>query len=140
MYPSHIKRVLAIAALALAPLAAQAQEYPSRAITFVVPFGPGSATDQLARAIGQGVTIALENRPGQTCSGRIEHISERHVETAPAALTRASKGSAGRPKWKLTTSGRVSSGDREIGLETQVTSNYDDAGQVAWARGAGIEV
>lgn len=75
MHPSPIKRALAIAALAaapltVAPLAAQAQEYPSRAITFVVPFGPGSATDQLARAIGQGVTdqtgqvVVIENKPG----------------------------------------------------------------------------
>ena len=31
------------------------------------------------------------------------------------------------------TSGRVSSGDREISLETQVTSNYDDAGTAHYA-------
>ncbi len=49
---------------------AMAQEFPSRNITFVVPFGPGSATDQLARAIGQGVTelsgatVVIENKPG----------------------------------------------------------------------------
>lgn len=75
MHTSPIQRSLAIAALAvaplvLAPLAAQAQAYPSHAITFVVPFGPGSATDQLARAIGQGVTdqtgqpVVIENKPG----------------------------------------------------------------------------
>jgi len=61
---------LLAAALALcAPLAAQAK-YPERPITFVVPFGAGSATDQLARAIGQGVTeqsgqtVVIENKPG----------------------------------------------------------------------------
>lgn len=49
---------------------ALAQDFPSRSITFVVPFGPGSATDQLARAIGQGVnelsgaTVVIENKPG----------------------------------------------------------------------------
>jgi len=54
--------------LATAP--AHAQEFPNKAITFVVPFGPGSATDQLARAIGQGVTelsgatVVIENKPG----------------------------------------------------------------------------
>jgi len=54
----------------LVPAHAVAQEFPSRPITFVVPFGPGSATDQLARAIGQGVTdesgatVVIENKPG----------------------------------------------------------------------------
>ena len=49
---------------------AMAQTFPSKPITFVVPFGPGSATDQLARAIGQGVTeksgvtVVIENKPG----------------------------------------------------------------------------
>lgn len=49
---------------------AMAQDFPARPITFVVPFGPGSATDQLARAIGQGVTeqsgqtVVIENKPG----------------------------------------------------------------------------
>ncbi|MCC2595677.1 tripartite tricarboxylate transporter substrate binding protein [Pusillimonas sp. MFBS29] len=54
------------------PLAGQAVAagYPDKPITFVVPFGPGSATDQLARAIGQGITeqtnqvVVIENKPG----------------------------------------------------------------------------
>ncbi|WP_353150182.1 tripartite tricarboxylate transporter substrate binding protein [Pollutimonas bauzanensis] len=64
------KNLLATALLLCLPLAAQAQDYPTRPITFVVPFGPGSATDQLARAIGQGVTeqsgqvVVIENKPG----------------------------------------------------------------------------
>ncbi len=66
-----IKKTLLAAAISLClPLAAHAQGYPSHAITFVVPFGAGSATDQLARAIGQGVTeqsgqvVVIENKPG----------------------------------------------------------------------------
>jgi tripartite-type tricarboxylate transporter receptor subunit TctC len=61
---------IAIAALALAAAGAFAQEYPSKPITFVVPFAAGSATDQLARSLGQGVTdatkqsIVVENKPG----------------------------------------------------------------------------
>jgi len=49
---------------------ASAQDFPSKPITFVVPFGPGSATDQLARAVAQGVTeksgttVVIENKPG----------------------------------------------------------------------------
>ncbi|UYO92231.1 Bug family tripartite tricarboxylate transporter substrate binding protein [Pollutimonas sp. M17] len=71
MNPGHIKKNLLAATLCLClPLAALAQDYPSKSITFVVPFGPGSATDQLARAIGQGITeqtkqvVVIENKPG----------------------------------------------------------------------------
>src|SRR5690606_36320045 len=52
------------------PMAGYAQNYPDKPITFVVPFGPGSVTDQFARAIGQGVTeqtgqaVVIENKPG----------------------------------------------------------------------------
>lgn len=71
---THRRKFLLAACLAslpwLAPAQAHAQEFPNRPITFVVPFGPGSATDQLARAIGQGVTdlagvtVVIENKPG----------------------------------------------------------------------------
>ena len=49
---------------------APAQEYPAKPITFFVPFAAGSATDTLARSLGQGVTaetrqnIVIDNRPG----------------------------------------------------------------------------
>ncbi|MYN12037.1 tripartite tricarboxylate transporter substrate binding protein [Pusillimonas sp. TS35] len=61
--------LLAAATCLAAPLAAQAK-YPDQPITFVVPFGAGSATDQLARALGQGVTeqtsqaVVIENKAG----------------------------------------------------------------------------
>ncbi|OWG14164.1 ABC transporter substrate-binding protein [Delftia sp. K82] len=60
----------AAAAPALALALALAQDYPSKPITFVVPFAAGSATDQLARALGQAVTTAtkqavvVENKGG----------------------------------------------------------------------------
>ena len=50
--------------------AARADDYPSRPITLVVPFGPGSGTDQLARMLAQGlgeevkVPITVDNRGG----------------------------------------------------------------------------
>lgn len=68
-----MKRLLYAAAGALslalaAPLAAQT--YPAKPITFVVPFAAGSATDQLARALGQpiaaetGQSVIVDNKPG----------------------------------------------------------------------------
>jgi len=50
--------------------AAMGQEYPAKPVTFFVPFAAGSATDTLARSLGQGVTAAtkhnvvIDNRPG----------------------------------------------------------------------------
>lgn len=71
---AHRRKFLLAACMAtlpwLATAPAHAQEFPNKPITFVVPFGPGSATDQLARAIGQGVTelsgatVVIENKPG----------------------------------------------------------------------------
>lgn len=63
--------VAALAALLLVPYAeARAQPYPSKPIRFVVPFGAGSATDALARIIGQdieqtlGQPIIVVQKPG----------------------------------------------------------------------------
>jgi tripartite-type tricarboxylate transporter receptor subunit TctC len=59
MYRSLLAAALALTALAAVPLQAQAQgqAWPAKPITFVVPFAAGSATDQLARALGQSITI-----------------------------------------------------------------------------------
>jgi tripartite-type tricarboxylate transporter receptor subunit TctC len=65
--------VLALAGC-LAAVVAQAQEkaadYPSRPVTFVVPFAPGGSTGLIARIIGQkleqrlGKPFIIEHRPG----------------------------------------------------------------------------
>jgi tripartite-type tricarboxylate transporter receptor subunit TctC len=62
--------LIALAAAA-GPLAgAQAQTYPTRPVTFVVPFAPGGGTEFLARLLGQrleqrlGKPFVIENRPG----------------------------------------------------------------------------
>ncbi|MEO5735948.1 MAG: tripartite tricarboxylate transporter substrate binding protein [Variovorax sp.] len=80
---------LAAAALALAPALAQAQAFPEKAITFVVPFAAGTATDQIARAIGNGVTaetkqpVVIDNKAG--ASGFI--ASQQVAKAAPDGYT-----------------------------------------------------
>lgn len=63
--------VLCVAMLPVATQAqAQAQAYPSKPIRVVVPFGPGSATDTIARMLTDkagkilGTTFVVDNKPG----------------------------------------------------------------------------
>ena len=72
--PTPLSRRGALAAAALLALglpgAVLAQAFPAKPLTFVVPFAAGSATDQLARALGQSVTeqtkqaVVVENKAG----------------------------------------------------------------------------
>lgn len=62
---------IAIALLAaLAPIVAAAQSFPSRQVSIVVPYSPGSTSDLLPRAIAPllsqslGVPVVVENKPG----------------------------------------------------------------------------
>ena len=63
------RTVLAVLAASVA-LPAQANDYPARAITIVVPFTPGGAGDLLSRLLGQkleqawGKPVVIENKPG----------------------------------------------------------------------------
>lgn len=70
---THRRNFLALGALAaslLAATAAQAQGYPSRPITLVVPFAAGGPTDVVARALSVpmgkalGQTVLVENKVG----------------------------------------------------------------------------
>ncbi len=70
---SRSARAAALAAAAFAALALPAgarAEFPDKPIRFVVPFAAGSATDQLARAIGQAmsveakVSVVVDDKPG----------------------------------------------------------------------------
>lgn len=76
---------IAAAALALAPALSQAQAFPEKPITFVVPFAAGTATDQIARAIGNGISaetrqsVVIDNRAG--ASG---FIASQFAAKAPA--------------------------------------------------------
>lgn len=60
-----------LAAIAVAvALPAAAQDYPTKPIRIISPFGPGTATDTVARVIGNelgkltGQAVVIENKPG----------------------------------------------------------------------------
>lgn len=67
-----IKKVasLGLLGLSIAAASAQAQNYPTKPIRFLVGFGPGGPTDVVARVLGNamsqllGQPIVVENRPG----------------------------------------------------------------------------
>ena len=64
------RAVLGLIGSALAPVGAQAAQYPSRPIRIIVPFGPGGSGDITARLIGKQIeektrqTVVIDNRPG----------------------------------------------------------------------------
>jgi tripartite-type tricarboxylate transporter receptor subunit TctC len=76
------------ALLAATPVLAQ-QPYPSRPVTIVVPFSPGTGIDILARTLSErfnarwGVPVVVENRPG--ASGNIG--AEAAAHSAPDGYT-----------------------------------------------------
>ena len=80
---------IAAALIAFAPLAVQAQSYPSKPIKVVVPFAPGSATDSAARVVSQALSerlktpIVVDSRPG--ASGII--AAELVAKSAPDGYT-----------------------------------------------------
>ncbi|MCA0243355.1 MAG: tripartite tricarboxylate transporter substrate binding protein [Proteobacteria bacterium] len=80
-----MKALLTTLALGMAALAAQAQTWPARTVTLVVPFPPGGSTDTVARALGPrlqeklGQTFIVDNRAGATGT-----IGAAAVKRAPA--------------------------------------------------------
>jgi tripartite-type tricarboxylate transporter receptor subunit TctC len=73
--------LIAVAAMALADLPARAQTYPTKPITWVVPFTPGGVTDTTSRAISKkmgevlGQSFVVENRPGVGGSLATEQVA-----------------------------------------------------------------
>jgi putative tricarboxylic transport membrane protein len=62
--------ILAASGTTLVSAAAQTDNYPSKSITFIVPFGAGSTTGIISRIVGQhlgtalGQTVVVEDKPG----------------------------------------------------------------------------
>lgn len=74
MKAKSILASLAAAISVAAPLASQAQSWPSQPIRLVVPFPPGGTTDQIARHVqphlqqALGTQVLVENRAGASAS------------------------------------------------------------------------
>ena len=69
-----------------APLAARADDFPSKPITIVVPAPPGGVTDVLARTLGKhmnqdwGVTPVVENRAGANNQVAAEYVMHQPAD------------------------------------------------------------
>jgi tripartite-type tricarboxylate transporter receptor subunit TctC len=69
-------------ALALACASAWGQSFPSRPVTLVVPFTPGTGIDILARAIGPKLSerwnqpVVVENKPGASGNIGTDHVAK----------------------------------------------------------------
>ena len=81
--------LLSLACACAVPALVHAQDYPSRAIQFVVPYTPGTTGDMLARLLGQkisqrwNVPVVVDNKAG--ASGMIG--SEAVAKAAPDGYT-----------------------------------------------------
>lgn len=82
-------KVLAVAAGLIAGLAAHAEEFPSRTITWIVPFGPGQTSDIISRIVAERLgralkqSVVVDNRPG--ANGRM--ASEFVAKAKPDGYT-----------------------------------------------------
>lgn len=74
---------MSVGAMALAcATGSRAADYPSKPINFIVPFAAGSATDLLARALGQSVTadsrisVIVDNKAGASGMIAAQHVAK----------------------------------------------------------------
>lgn len=80
-----IHRILGVA-VALAASLAQAQSYPAKSITLVVPYAAGGLTDQLAREVGVYMSDALkqpvvvDNRPGGAAQIAVNFVKQQPAD------------------------------------------------------------
>lgn len=80
---------------ALAAGTAAAQNYPSRPVRLIVPYGPGGITDITARAVGPGMSenlgqqVIVENRPGSAAILGLDLVAKARPDgyTVVAATT-----------------------------------------------------
>ena len=107
----------AVATLALAGAGAQAQQYPTRPVTIVVPFAAGGPTDIVARSMAlAGKTVLVSGAPDTIDE---EYAFERLAAKDPAILQElkeqdeALEGRRGAKMWAVNTE----TGEQSTGLE-----------------------
>ena len=74
--------VLALSSLLFAVMPAAAQDWPTKTVRIIVPFGPGSTPDMVGRLIGDhmqqklGQPFVIENRPGASANTGTEMVAK----------------------------------------------------------------
>ncbi len=91
-----LRRPLLLAALATPSLARAQGAYPTRPISFIIPFAPGGGTDIIARAIQPAVQeelgqpLAIENRAGASGTLGIGQVARARPDGYTMAMTTVS--------------------------------------------------
>lgn len=85
-----------IGVLSALPLALSAQSFPAKAITIVVPYGPGSGNDMIAREVAQQLTsllkttVLVENKAGATGNIATDYVAQAKPDGHTVLLTSTS--------------------------------------------------
>jgi len=93
MIPFTVTRRRAITAVLTAVSCGAAFAYPDKPITFIVPFAAGSATDQLARALGQSITdqtkqaVVVDNKAGASGMLAAQAAARAHADGYTVLIT-----------------------------------------------------
>lgn len=78
---NFITRLAAAGALALSGAMAGAEDYPTKPVTWIVPYTPGGITDTRSRLIAEefgkalGTTVVVENKPGAGGTLGVEYVA-----------------------------------------------------------------
>jgi len=96
--PSLVSRLLCAMAVVASPLvAAQTGDYPNRAVTIVVPFAAGGATDITARIVGEQLSkiikqpVVVDNKPGAGGAIGMTHVLSRPADGYTLMMNVSSK-------------------------------------------------
>jgi tripartite-type tricarboxylate transporter receptor subunit TctC len=77
-----VRALIALGAMLFGAAVAQAQTYPSKPVTIIVPAAPGGVTDSLARRMGPKLTevwgqqVIVENKPGANNQIAAEYVAK----------------------------------------------------------------
>ena len=80
----------------LTSLNVAAQNYPNKPVTIIVPYGPGSGIDMIARELGPrlaeqlGVTFVIENKAGATGNIAMDYTAQAKPDGYTTVLTATS--------------------------------------------------